>query len=48
MSLGSEEGRQVGEILNCLLEGVFAGDIDNTHETLLKRAREIIEKKMTK
>ena len=48
MSLGSEEGRQVGEILNCLLEGVIAGDIDNTHETLLKRAREIIENEVTK
>ena len=48
MSLGSEEGRQVGEILNCLLEGVISGDIDNTHEALLKRAREIIENEVTK
>lgn len=48
MSLGIEEGKRVGEILNCLLEGVIAGDIDNTYGALLKCAREIIEKEVTK
>lgn len=48
MSLGIEEGRQVGRILNYLLEGVIAGDIDNTYGALLKCAREIIEKEVTK
>lgn len=48
MSLGVEEGRQVGRILNYLLEGVIAGDIDNTYGALLKYAREIIEKEVTK
>lgn len=48
MSLGVEEGKRVGKILNCLLEGVISGDIDNTYEALLKCAREIIEKEVTK
>ena len=48
ISLGVEEGRQVGRILNYLLEGVIAGDIDNTYGALLKYAREIIEKEVTK
>ena len=48
MSLGVEEGRQVGRILNYLLEGVIVGDIDNTYGALLKCAREIIEKEVTK
>ena len=48
MSLGVEEGRQVGRILNYLLEGVIAGDIDNTYGALLKCVREIIEKEVTK
>lgn len=48
MSLDVEEGRQVGRILNYLLEGVIAGDIDNTYGALLKYAREIIEKEVTK
>lgn len=48
MSLGVEKGKRVGKILNCLLEGVISGDIDNTYEALLKCAREIIEKEVTK
>lgn len=38
----------IGRVLNYLLEGVIAGDIDNTYGALLKCAREIIEKEVTK
>ena len=42
IELGATPGKQIGEILEQLLEAVLEHPIDNNKETLLKRAKELI------
>lgn len=43
LELGVSEGKQVGLILHCLLEEVIDGTMVNERETLLSRARDLID-----
>ena len=38
---GLAQGKEIGKILSALLDEVIAGELDNTHEALLERARRI-------
>ena len=43
MTIGIEEGRQIGEILNCLLDAVIAEEVENKYDDLLQYAMRYIE-----
>lgn len=42
MSLGVEQGKRVGEILNSLLDEVISGALENEHSALMQRAVELL------
>ena len=38
---GLKQGKAIGKILSALLDEVIAGELENEHDALMKRAREI-------